>query len=90
MPRHSFDVTLADTLLMLSVAIGFLWLKLLGINVKERCTEVMLSTLGYLRPRPNPAAEAVLRASFAELDKDLAAVLGDRRPVNFRTTKNAD
>jgi hypothetical protein len=33
---------------------------------------------GYLRPRPDPAAEQALRAAFAELDRDLAEILGDR------------
>jgi len=30
---------------------------------------------GYLRPRPEPRLEASLRKAFAELDRDLAAIL---------------
>jgi hypothetical protein len=35
---------------------------------------------GYLRHRPDPAVENALRAAFADLDKDLARILGDRSP----------
>jgi hypothetical protein len=38
------------------------------------------SVTGHLRRRPDRAAERRLRAMFAELDEELAAVLGDRRP----------
>jgi hypothetical protein len=30
---------------------------------------------GYLRPRPEPRLEASVRKAFAELDRDLAAIL---------------
>jgi hypothetical protein len=33
---------------------------------------------GYLRRRPDPACERALRAAFAELDAELAAILGNR------------
>jgi hypothetical protein len=33
---------------------------------------------GYLRRRPDPACESALRAAFAELDAELAAILGNR------------
>jgi hypothetical protein len=36
---------------------------------------------GHLRRRPDKATERRLRAMFAELDKELTAVLGDRRPL---------
>ena len=36
---------------------------------------------GHLRHRPDPAAERRLRAVFAELDRELAAALGDRCPA---------
>lgn len=32
---------------------------------------------GYLRPPPDRATESRLRAAFADLDRDLAAILGD-------------
>jgi hypothetical protein len=33
---------------------------------------------GYLRRRPDPACESALRTAFAELDAELAAILGHR------------
>jgi hypothetical protein len=36
---------------------------------------------GYLRRRPDPATEARLRALFADLDSELAAILGDLQPT---------
>ena len=33
---------------------------------------------GYLRRRPDPACERALRTAFAELDAELAAILGNR------------
>jgi hypothetical protein len=33
---------------------------------------------GYLRRRPDPACESALRTAFAELDAELAAILGNR------------
>jgi hypothetical protein len=33
---------------------------------------------GYLRRRPDPACENALRTAFAELDAELAAILGNR------------
>jgi hypothetical protein len=33
---------------------------------------------GYFRRRPDPACERALRAAFAELDAELAAILGNR------------
>jgi hypothetical protein len=86
MPRPSFYLTPADVLLVLAAAIAFLWLRLRsvdvrgrGVDVRGRCADAALSVTGYLRPRPDPVAEAVLRAAFAELDSELAAILGDRR-----------
>jgi hypothetical protein len=79
MPRPSLDLTLTDVLLMLGTAVTFLWLNLLGTDLRARCADAALAMTGYLRPRPDPAAEAVLRSAFAELDGELAAILGDRR-----------
>ena len=33
---------------------------------------------GHLRRRPDPACESALRTAFAELDAELAAILGHR------------
>jgi hypothetical protein len=37
-----------------------------------------LTVSGHLRRRPDPACESALRAAFAELDAELADILGDR------------
>jgi hypothetical protein len=39
---------------------------------------VALTLSGHLRRRPDPACESALRAAFAELDAELAAILGNR------------
>lgn len=46
--------------------------------VPEVCAQVILTITGYLRPRPAPALECALRAAFASLDSDLAAILDGR------------
>jgi hypothetical protein len=79
MSRHVFSVRYADALSMLGIAVAFLWLRLTGVSVRELCANAALTVTGYLRPRPDPRVENVLRAAFAELDRDLAEILGDRR-----------
>ena len=37
-----------------------------------------LTVSGHLRRRPDPECETALRAAFAELDAELAEILGDR------------
>jgi hypothetical protein len=37
-----------------------------------------LTVSGYLRRGPDPACESALRAAFAELDAELALILGHR------------
>ena len=78
MSRH-VPVNYADVLPMLGAAM-LIWLLLAGVSVRQRCAQAMLTMTGYLRPRPARAAENTLRAAFAELDMDLAALLGDRNP----------
>jgi hypothetical protein len=39
---------------------------------------VALTVSGHLRRRPDPACESALRAAFAELDAELAVILGTR------------
>jgi hypothetical protein len=39
---------------------------------------VALTVSGHLRRRPDPACESALRAAFAELDAELAVILGNR------------
>jgi hypothetical protein len=78
MSRHLLHVNYAEVLPMLGAALAFLWLWLNGISVRQRCAQAMLTVTGYFRPRPPRAMENALRAAFAELDKDIAALLGDR------------
>ena len=80
MSRHVLHVNDADVLPKLGAAMVFLWLRLDGISARQRCAQALLTVTGYLRPRPARSAENALRAAFAELDRDLAALLGDRDP----------
>jgi hypothetical protein len=65
---------------MLGLALVFLWLRLTGVCARELLAHAALTVTGYLRPRPDPAVEDALRTAFADLDRDLAEILGDRRP----------
>jgi hypothetical protein len=80
MSRHVLHANYADVLPMLGAAMVFLWIRLNGVSVRQRCAQAMLTVTGHLRPRPAQAVENALRAAFAELDRDLAALLGDRAP----------
>jgi hypothetical protein len=66
---------------MLGLALMFLWLRLIGVSVRARFAHAALTITGYLRPRPDPAVEDALRTAFADLDRDLARILGDRTPA---------
>jgi hypothetical protein len=80
MTRHVPSVRYVDVLSMLGLGLVFLWLWLTGVSVRELCASAALTVTGYLRPRPDPAVERALRAAFAELDRDLAGILGHRIP----------
>ena len=80
MSRHALHVNNVDVLPMLGAAMILLWRTLAGVSVRHRCAQAMLTVTGYLRPRPARSVEDALRAAFAELDRDLAALLGDRDP----------
>jgi hypothetical protein len=82
MSRHVLSVHCVDVLPMLGLALVFLWLRLTGVNVRELCAHAALTVTGYLRPRPDPAVEHALRTAFADLDRDLAEILGDRTSRN--------
>lgn len=81
MARHMFSVHYVDVLPMLGLALMFLWLRLIGVSVRALFANVTLTVTGYLRSRPNPAVEDALRTAFADLDRDLARILGDRTPA---------
>jgi len=42
-----------------------------------------LTVSGHLRRRPDPACESALRTAFAELDSELALILGNRTTPSF-------
>jgi len=78
--RHVLHMNYVDGLPVLGAAITFLWIALVSVSARQRCAQAVLTITGYLRPRPARSAEDALRAAFAELDRDLAALLGDRNP----------
>ena len=80
MSRHVFHVNYVDVLPILGVAMIFLWLMIAGVSVRQWCVQAVLTVSGYLRPRPARSVEDAQRTAFAELDMDLAALLGDRNP----------
>jgi hypothetical protein len=84
MSRHDPNVHYVDVLPTLALAIVFLWLQLIGISVRGVCANAVLTVTGYFRPRPDPAVESTLRVAFADLDRDLAEILGDRRIPRHR------
>lgn len=82
MMRHVFSVHYVYALPMLGLAMVCLWLWLTGISIRELFAYAALTVGGYLRPRPDPVAEHALRGAFADLDRKLASILGDRTPYN--------
>lgn len=89
MSRHTLSVHYVDVLLMLGVALVFLWLRLTGVDIRERFAHATLTVTGYLRPRPDPVIEHVLRTEFADLDRELAEILGDRTQARRLTADGA-
>lgn len=81
MSRH---VPYLDSLTMLGVAVALLWVRVIGGSVKQAGADAALTVTGYLRPRPDPVLEDTLRTALADLDRELAAVLGDRAPRDIR------
>jgi hypothetical protein len=79
MSRQEVNVHYVDVLPMLGLALVCLWHRLTGGSVWELCESAVLTMTGHFRSRPDPAVEAALRVAFADLDRDLAATLGDRR-----------
>ena len=78
MEHHALNVPNVGISAMLGLALFILWLQLCGKNLRYVFTAAALFLSGYLRPRPDQALECTLRSAFTQLDKELAAVLGDR------------
>jgi hypothetical protein len=49
-----------------------------SFSIRDLFGHAALTVSGHLRPGPDPACESALRAAFAELDAELAEILGDR------------
>jgi hypothetical protein len=77
MSLHALTISY-DVLTAIGIAMVFLWLRLTGLRVRKLGAHAVLTVTGHLRPRPDPSAEQALRTAFAELDRDLAEILGDR------------
>jgi hypothetical protein len=80
MMQHELAFRYVDVLLMLSLALIFLWLRLNGVNLRELTVQAALTVSGYLRRRPDPAIEHALRAAFSNLDEELEEILAGRTP----------
>lgn len=78
MVHHAVSVPYSGISAMLGLALVVLWLQLCGKNLRDVFTQAALALSGYLRPRPDKALECTLRSAFTQLDKELAAVLGER------------
>ncbi len=52
-------------------------------SFRDFLAHAALTVSGHLRRRPDPACESALRAAFAELDAELAVILGDRNAPQF-------
>ncbi len=56
-----------------------------SFSIRDLFGNAALTVSGHLRRGPDPACESALRAAFAELDAELAEILGDRiRPGVLR------
>jgi hypothetical protein len=53
------------------------------LNVGGFLVHAALTVSGHLRRRPDPACESALRTAFAELDAELAMILGNRAAPHF-------
>jgi hypothetical protein len=52
-------------------------------SIADFIAHVALTVSGHLRRRPDAACERALRAAFAELDAELAAILSNRAAPHF-------
>lgn len=50
----------------------------MAVSIKDLLSHAALTVSGHLRPGPDPKWEGALRVAFAELDAELAEILGDR------------
>jgi hypothetical protein len=74
--QGGITVPYVDGLALLAAAFILLWLRLSGRSPWQLCAGAALAASGHLRRRPDRATETRVRTAFAELDRDLNAVLG--------------
>jgi hypothetical protein len=63
---------------MFGAALLPLWLVLAGYDLKDLSARTITCLTGYLRPRPDPSLEALLRDAFDRFDRELDNAMGDR------------
>jgi hypothetical protein len=54
-----------------------------SFSLRDFLAHAALTVSGHLRRRPDATCESALRAAFAELDAELAVILGDRNAPQF-------
>jgi hypothetical protein len=74
--QGEITVPYIDGLALLGAAFILLWLRLSGRSPWQLCADAALTVSGHLRRRPDRATATRVRTAFAELDRDLNAVLG--------------
>ncbi|HEY3879625.1 MAG TPA: hypothetical protein VGM12_13620 [Trebonia sp.] len=77
MPRHPLCVSRGASFTLLAAVVPF-FARLAQASPRAFCDRTALTVSGHFRRRPDRTAEYRLRLMFAELDKELAVVLGDR------------
>lgn len=75
---RALRVPYAELLAVSGIGLLFRWLRLPGgTAATDRLARARLALSRRFRPRPDPGLEMLLRAAFADLDRELAAILGD-------------
>lgn len=75
---RNLSVPIAGAPATLSVTVRDPWLRQMSRSVMGVAERVVLTIGGHLRRSPDSATEISLRSALAELDGELAAILGDR------------
>lgn len=80
LPVHTSDVSFRyDSLsVMIGAALLTLWIVLAGYDLKDLSARTITCLTGYLRHRPDPSLEALLRDAFDRFDRDLSNAMEDR------------
>jgi hypothetical protein len=84
MSRRTLTFHYVDVLPKLGPTLAAVWLRPITDRLREFLSQAALTVTGYLRPRPDPVLERMLRTAFTALDRELAEILGDRTPHGMR------